>query len=786
MTGYTAAHWGVYEVDRSGDKVALRPLPEDPDPSPIGLHMLDAACSPLRIARPAVRRGWLENGPGAAAGRRGRDEFVELTWDEAVDLAAAELRRVIDRHGNRALFGGSYGWASSGRFHHALSQIHRFLNTLGGYTRSVDTYSLGAARVLMRHIVAPMEELMATHTSWSVLVDHTQLFVALGGVPLKNAQITAGGPGRHTVRPMLEAMARRGVRFINVSPYRSDLEVPGCEWIPIRPNTDAALLLALAHTLLTENRHDTGFLDRYCVGFATFARYLTGADDRLPKDAAWAASITGVPAERIARLAREMASARTMLNAAWSLQRAHHGEQPFWTVLTVAAMLGQIGLPGGGFGLGYGAVNSIGSAHIRFAGPTLPQGRNAVAEFIPVARIADMLLHPGEPFAYDGQTLRYPEVKLIYWAGGNPFHHHQDLHRLTEAWQRPDTVIVHEQFWNAHAKMADIVLPATTTLERDDVGYAGRERYMVAMKQVIAPRGEARDDYTIFAAIAERLGAGTAFTENRSAIEWIRHLYDQCVPSAARVGIRLPGFDQFWERGLVDLDDDAQPVVMLERFRQDPAAVPLGTDSGKIEIVSPRIAGFGYADCPGHPVWLEPAEWLGSPRAQRFPLHLLSDQPRAKLHSQLDHSEHSRNAKLDGREPLRLSPVDALARRLLAGDTVRVFNDRGACLATVVIDDGVMPGVARMSTGAWLDIAADGADRGLERHGNPNVLTADRASSSLSQATAAQTCLVEVARFDRTTAAGSAFTAPALVGRHSRTDTGGTMTSSKNSQDDKT
>ena len=763
MTEYTAAHWGVYAVDRSGADVVLRPLPEDPDPSPIGLHMLEAARSPLRIARPAVRRGWLEGGPGAAGGGRGRDEFVEVSWDHAVALVAAELQRVIAAHGNRAIFGGSYGWASSGRFHHALSQIHRFLNTIGGYTRSVDTYSLGAARVLMKHIVAPMEELMATHTSWSVLVANTQLFVALGGVPGKNAQVTAGGPGRHTVRPMLEAMAKQGVRFINISPFRSDLEVPGCEWIPIRPNTDTALLLALAHTLHGEDLHDREFLDRYCVGFAQFARYLTGAKDGVAKDAAWASAITGVPAERIVLLAREMAAARTMLNAAWSLQRAHHGEQPYWAVLTVAAMLGQIGLPGGGFGLGYGAVNSIGSAHVRFSGPTLPQGRNAVEDFIPVARITDMLLHPGESFAYNGRTLRYPDVKLIYWAGGNPFHHHQDLHRLTQAWQQPDTVIVHEQFWNAQAKMADIVLPATTTLERDDLGYAGRERYLVAMQRVIAPRGEARDDYAIFAAIAERMGTGAAFTEGRSTGEWIRHLYEQCVPSAAKAGIVLPSFDEFWKRGLIDLDSGTQPLVMLESFRQDPAAHPLGTDSGRIEIVCPRIAGFGYADCPGHPAWLEPAEWLGSPRARRFPLHLLSDQPRAKLHSQLDHSAHSMAAKRNGREPLRLSPDDARARSLATGDTARVFNDRGACLATIVVDDAVLPGVARMSTGAWLDVDQEEGRGGLERHGNPNVLTTDLASSSLSQATAAQSCLVEVERYAGAAPAVAAFRAPPLA-----------------------
>ena len=761
MRTYTAAHWGIYEVERVADDVALMPLSGDPDPSPIGLHMLAATRSPLRVARPAIRRGWLEHGPGPGRGGRGHDEFVEVAWDRAIELVADELRRVIASYGNRAIFGGSYGWSSAGRFHHAQSQVHRFLNAVGGYVRSVDTYSLGVARVLMRHIVAPMEELMATHTSWPALVEHTQLFVALGGMPLRNAQVSAGGPGRHTVREMIGAMAARGTLFINVSPTRADLDIAGgCEWIAIRPNTDAALLLGLAHTLQAEDRHDTRFLSRYCTGFDEFRRYLRGDDDGIAKDARWAAAITGIPAERIARLAREMASCRCMLNASWSLQRSHRGEQPFWMVVTVAAMLGQIGLPGGGFGLGYGAVNSIGSAHARFSGPTLPQGRNGVDEFIPVARIADMLLHPGEPFDYNGGRHRYPDTKLIYWAGGNPFHHHQDLNRLAQAWQRPDTVIAHEQFWNAHAKMADIVLPATTTLERDDIGYASRERYMVAMRQVVPPQGEARDDYAIFAALAQRLGVATRFTEDRNVHDWLRQLYEQAAPSAAKAGIRLPPFGEFWEAGLLDLDDGTHPLVLLDAFRTDPDANPLGTESGRIEIYSRRIAGFGYADCPGHGCWLEPAEWLGSPLAGRFPLHLLSFQPSTKLHSQLDHSTHSRAAKIANREPLHMHPEDASARGLADGDLVRVFNERGACLATLVICDDLRPRVVTMATGAWLDMSTTMAGAPLERHGNPNVLTPDIPSSSLTQACSAQTCLVEVARYDGAPPPMTAFEGP--------------------------
>jgi biotin/methionine sulfoxide reductase len=448
---YTAAHWGIYEVvpGEAGEAPRLRPFARDPDPSAIGLDQLDPAVARLRVQRPAVRRGWLEglDGPEGARGRntdrRGHDAFVEVDWDTALAHVARELERVRTVHGNRAIFGGSYGWASAGRFHHSVGQLHRFLNLLGGYVRSVDSYSLGAGRALMPHVVANMDESNASHTSWSVLAEHTRLFVAFGGVPLKNTQVSSSGAGDHRVRAGLRGMAEAGVRFVNLSPVRDNLVTGGpVEWIPIRPNTDTAAMLALAYVIREDPRFDRGFLDRCTVGYDRFEAYLTGRLDGVPKTPGWAAPITGVPAERLTTLAREMLGARTMLNVAWALQRAAHGEQPFWMLVTLAAMLGQVGLPGGGYGLGYGAMNVMGSAHRRLPGPVMPQGANPIPAFIPVARIADLLLHPGETFSYQGRTLTYPDIRLVYWAGGNPFHHHQDLNRLERAWRRPETIVV--------------------------------------------------------------------------------------------------------------------------------------------------------------------------------------------------------------------------------------------------------------------------------------------------------------------------------------------------------
>jgi biotin/methionine sulfoxide reductase len=758
---YTAMHWGIYEIERTGsERVRVAPYRGDPDANPIGLHILDDSLTRLRVRRPAVRKGWLDNGPGAIRRMRGEEPFVEVDWTTAAALVAAELDRVRKEHGNASIFGGSYGWSSAGRFHHAQSHVHRFLNVLGGYTRSVDTYSLGAGRAVMPFIVAPMDELNASHTSWEMLEGHTDLFVAFGGVPLKNTQVASGGAGEHRVRTGMRRLAESGTRFVNVSPVRDNLQTDHeVEWIPIRPNTDTAMMLALAHTVLHDPRFDRGFIDRCCTGFEPFERYLTGATDGVPKTPAWAERITGVPAARIAALAQEMLGKRTLVNSAWSLQRAAHGEQPFWMTVTLAAMLGQIGLPGGGFALAYGPMNTQGSAHVRLRGPTLPQGTNAVRTFIPVARIADMLLDPGGAFTYAGETLAYPDIRLIYWAGGNPFHHHQDLNRLRTAWQRPETIVVHEQYWTPAARHADIVLPATTSLERNDIGFATREGHLIAMRKAVEAPGEARDDFSIFHDIAQRLEVAEAYTEGLDESGWLRRLYDETATRARTQGIALPDFDTFWDRGLIELSAHRRPFVMLESFRNDPDANRLATPSGRIEITSERIAGFGLPDCPGHPVWLEPFEWIGSPLAQRYPLHLLSDQPSRRLHSQLDPSPYSRAGKVAEREPAYLNPDDAARRGIAEGDIIELFNDRGRCLAGAVLSRDIMPGVVRLATGAWFDPWEGG-----DCHGNPNILTLDRGASGFSQGCSAQSCLVEARRFEGPVPPIRAFSLPVILG----------------------
>jgi biotin/methionine sulfoxide reductase len=761
---FTLAHWGLLEATPTDMGASrLTSWRQDANPSGIGLDQLGPEVAAMRVRRPSIRESWLELGPGGRPERRGLDRFVEVSWDVAIECLAGELRRVIERFGNAAIFGGSYGWASAGRFHHAQSQLHRFLNCVGGYVRSRDSYSYGAANVVMPHVVGPMDALLDTHTDWSILEEHTDLFISFGGLPLKNAQMTAGGVGQHVLQQSIAAMAMRGAHFVNISPRRADLDaIPNAEWIPIRPNTDTALMLALAHTLVEEGRHDAQFLDTHCVGFDKVADYLLGRSDHTPKDANWAETITEVPASRIRALAREMAERRTMLNSSWSLQRASHGEQPYWAIVTLAAILGQIGLPGGGFGVGYGAMNSVGSAKMRMTGPRLAQGRNPVEAFIPVARLSDMLLNPGGSFRYDGVDYSYPDIKLVYWSGGNPFHHHQDLNRLIRAWRNPQTIVIQDQFWTASAKAADIVLPVTTTLERDDIGYAPREGQLVAMKRLGDPSVDARSDFDIFAALADAMGVGDVFTEGLDASGWIRRIYEECRVEARERAIVLPPFEEFWERGRIELGSTSRPTILLENFRRDPASAPLSTPSGRIELYSERVARFADPECPGHACWIEPSEWLGSAQAAHFPIQLLSNQPQRRLHSQLDHGSYSQAAKIADREPIELNARDARTRGIRTGDVIRIFNERGSFLAGADVAPDLKAGVAVIATGAWFDpVAWDGAS--MEKHGNPNVVTADLGASPLSQGCAAQSCLVQIERFEGDPPVVTAFAPPQLV-----------------------
>ena len=752
-----SSHWGAFHARKQGEQLSIEPFKGDPDPSPLLQNFRNVLNHPARVAQPMVRRGWLEDGPGADQ-RRGNDEYVAVSWEQAFELTSRELKRVGEQYGPEGIFGGSYGWSSAGRFHHAQSQVHRFLNTaLGGYVRSVNSYSSGTASVLLPHIVGDMMEIARRGVSWEEISQHSDVVLAFGGLALKNSQVASGGLSEHTERGFMQQAAQRGTRFISISPLKSDLpeEAQG-EWLAIRPGTDAAFILGVLSVLISEKLTDEDFLDRYTVGWPQLVAYIRGEEDGVVRDTAWAANICGIHADAIADFARQLPGKRVLVTVAHALQRSEHGEQPVWLGLVLAAALGQPGLKGGGYTYALGALGHYGK-HFNLASfPALPQGKNGTDRFIPVARIADMLLNPGEKFDYNGQRLTYPHIHLAYWAGGNPFHHHQDLARLRQAFCQLDTLIVHETAWTATARHADIVLPATMTLEREDIGGAPTDRHLFVMQPVAKPHGEAKDDYVIFAELARRLGREEAFTEGRTSTDWLKLHYAQLQEKLAAHQVTLPDFEQFWQQGVVELPQVKDGGRMINAFRADPDAAPLPTPSGKIEIFSATIASFNYADCPGHPVWLEPQQ---KPDA-KHPFWLIANQPATRLHSQLDFGAYSVGEKRNGREVCSLNPADAVSLGINDGDIIELHNQRGRALASARVTETVMPGVVQLPTGAWYDPVDPTAERPLCRHGNPNVLTLDIGTSSLTQGCSGQITVVQVCKYNGEVTPVQAFIPP--------------------------
>ncbi|WP_375001431.1 molybdopterin-dependent oxidoreductase [Aeromicrobium sp. CTD01-1L150] len=747
----TTTHLGTFEieVDENDRPVASRNLPDDPEGAAASAGLHEVVEHELRIKRPHVREGWLRHGPGGERPRRGAERFVEVSWEHAYGLVATELERVRHQHGDASVFGGSYGWSSAGRFHHAQSQIHRFLAVDGGYTSSRHSYSVGAQEVVLPHVIGGSGMAMFDwNPAWATIAENTELVLAFGGAPLKNTLVNQGGLRRHHAQEAQQACADAGTRFVCISPVKDDLDASlRAEWIPIRPGTDTALMLAMAHWLITTGREDVDFLSRCCVGYERFRDYVLGRHDGLAKSPPWAEQVCGVPSEVIEELAEDAATVRSLVSVTWSLQRAQHGESTYWAAVTLAAMLGSMGRPGGGFAAGLSATHGIGIHRGSMGAASFPRVRNPVESFIPVSRISDMLLSPGQPLEFNGQVVTYPDVRLVYWAGGNPFHHHQDLNKLLRAWNVPETVVVHDSWWTPVARHADIVIPVATTLERDDIVAGSRDTALLPLRRVVEPVAGVPTDFEAFGQIAALRGRGDQFDEGLTEQQWIERLYEETSRRVRERGVDLPSFAEFWESEGVSV-----PLATPSRWdvfgdlRADPVAHPLQTPSGRVEIYSATVASFGYEECPGHASWQEPDEWLGGADRDGATLHLLSHQPKGKIHSQLDFSEASLRHKVDGREAVRLHPDTAAALGIADRDVVRLSNRRGSCLAVAVLVQDLHPRVALMATGGWWDPEQPGVHGSTCLQGNPNVLTSDVATSRLAQATAAQTCLVTIRR----------------------------------------
>ena len=764
----TAAHWGAFRAQvKDGKFIKAVPFENDKFPNALVTATPEYVYSPARIKYPMVRKSFLEKGHKSNTADRGKGEFVRVSWEKALELVANELQRVKKEHGNSAIYASSPGWRNLGKMHNSAASVQRLMNLHGGCSRHVGDYSTGASQIIMGYVMGNME-VYSQQSAWPTVIEHSDVVVIWGADPLTTLRMGWAIPD-HQGQEWIEKLKASGKRVIVIDPMRSDTATYlNAEQLTPRPNTDVAMMLGIAHTLVTKNLTDEDFLEEYTVGYDKVKAYITGESDGVAKTPEWAAKICGIPAKKIRELAQTITSGRTMLMSGWSMQRADHGEQVHWMLVTLASMIGQIGLPGGGFGLAY---HYSGAGTPTATAPGLPgfgAGKapaNPPASF-PVARLTDALLEPGKVIDYNGKKVTLPDLKLIYWAGGNPFHHQQDRNKLVKAWRKPETIIINEMFWTATARFADIVLPACTSFEQNDIERCGdySSKYIMPMKKVIEPLYESKPTYEIFSMLATRMGYGDDFTEGNTEMDWIKKFYNAAKGQASSKGLTMPDFDTFWEENKqveFPVSDDANNWVRHADYREDPLLEPLGTASGKIELFSRDIEKMGYDDCPPHAAWIEPIEWLGAEKAKIFPLHLLSPHPKDRVHSQMNSVKSLRKGyTVKDREPVQMSVEDAKARGIKDGDLVRVFNDRGQVLAGAHVTDRLMPGVVRLREGGWYDPLEPGKEGTLCKYGHVNVLTIDKGSSKLAQATIANTALVQIEKYNAKAPKVTVFDAP--------------------------
>ncbi|MDU9711211.1 molybdopterin guanine dinucleotide-containing S/N-oxide reductase [Helicobacter pylori] len=742
-----ATHFGPFIAKvQNGVIKDIVPQKSDYNPTMMLKAMVDRVYSDSRVKYPCVRKSFLENKKNHKE-LRGREEFVRVSWDVALDLAAKKLKEIPKENIYNASYGG---WGHAGSLHRCHHLAWRFFNTtLGGAIGTDGEYSNGAAARINPMIVGDME-VYSQQTTHEEMIKNCKVYVMWGADLFKCNRIDYFVPN-HVNDSYYPKYKRAGIKFISIDPiYTETAQAFNAEWIPIRPNTDVALMLGMMHYLYTSNQYDKAFIAKYTDGFDKFLPYLLGESDNAPKNLEWASQITGVSAEKIKELADLFVSKRTFLAGNWAMQRAQYGEQPDWALIVLASMIGQVGLSGGGFGFSmhYGG-NAQASSGARIV-PMISQGNNSVKSVIPASRVSEAVLNPDKEIDFMGKKLKLPKIKMIYNCGADLLGHEADTNELIRALRTLDCVIVHEPWWTPTAKFADIVFASTSTMERDDITFGGSysKNVVYAMRKVIEPVYESKDDYEIFRQLALRIGGNETeqkFTESKSYMEWIKSLYEKSD------GPTLKSFDQFWRDGFVEFEipENARKFVRHAKFRQDPINNKLDTESGKIQIFSQKCADFKLADFKGHPVWFEPAEWLGSKMAETYPFHLISPHPKYRVNSQLDNTWVRNVYKIQGREPVMINELDANKLGIRHGEIVEVFNARGRLLAGAFVTKNIRQGVLSIQKGAWYDPEDARVRNPRCNAGHVNTLTSLRPTSSMTQAISANTALVNIRRLRR-------------------------------------
>jgi anaerobic dimethyl sulfoxide reductase subunit A len=630
--------------------------------------------------------------PMRRTGPRGSGQYDRITWDEALDTVAREMLRIRETYGNAAILDASRTGSQS--MLHGRVAAQRFLHMFGGCTDLWSNMSAEAEVFAVRITYGEKDYKSAGREPTDFA--NSKLILMWGWSP------GDGTFGTGTMQYLKHAK-KNGTRIVCVDPRITNTSKQlADEHVFIRPSTDSAALIAMAYLIVSENLHDQTYCDQHVLGLdegpvppgASYKSYLLGLTDGQPKTPEWAAAITGIPSETIRRLAIEFANTKpAAIQAGYAAGRTVYGEQFHRAAYALAAITGNVGISGGSSGVSNGATG-------RGKMKNLPIGTNPIQSKVASPLLADLLAR--------GKGGGYPaDIRMIYSSGGDLFNQCPNAGKIVASLDQVEFIVGQDHFFTPTVRYADIVLPATTFWERNDVHtpWAGAGHYAIYMRQAIEPMYECRNDIDIFDGLSRRVGINGY--SDKSETQWLRALSADAVDD----------FDTFATQGVARFPAPKDSVAFAAQIRGEKT---FNTPSGKIEIYSNVLADnpnpYGLGVIPPIPTWFAPGD-----DNSRFPLSLCTPKSRARTHS--IHGNQPHLARVDP-DTVWMHPDDAAARGIVDGQLVRVFNDIGATILPVQVTDRIAPGVVSIKEGAWFTPGADGADS----QGCANVLTTDRAA----------------------------------------------------------
>jgi anaerobic dimethyl sulfoxide reductase subunit A len=627
-----------------------------------GLQMQKVLYAEDRLKKPLIR-----------VGPRGSGDFREVEWGEGLDFVASRLREVRERYGASSVLHLGGSGSQRGCLHNTQRLTKRFLALFGGYTERWSSYSIGAFQFTVPHVVGTLE----TGIDSATLSDSN--LIILWGANIQDTKFECGLEAR------LHEAKRRGVEIIALDPRRtSTVKSLATQWIPILPGSDTAMMRAVLHVLHSQGRVNREFVEKYSYGFGKLEDFVQGKVDGVEKTLEWAERVCGVPAAVIREFAVKYGSMHpAALIPGNSIQRVIGGEEAMRMGIALQVATGNFGVSGGSSGALASGV--LPKPRVGMIG--VPQ--NPARTSIPVYRWADAIL--------EGKVGGFPtDIKAIYNVGGNYLNQGSDTKKSVQAYDSVEFSVCHDRFLTETAKHSDVVFPATTFLERNDVVLPHSGNYLLFSNKVADSVGESRNDYDIFCGLSERLGFLEEFSEGRDEEAWLRFFLAE-----SDVG----NIDRFREEGIRFIG--SQRRVAFSDYVGDPVKHPLATPSGKVQIFSESYAKFGASPIPDVRVMATSAA---------YPLRLVSPKSAFRVHSQ--------NANISwflDSEPHRLwmNPVDALSRGIGDGDRLSVTSPQGETEVRGWVTDDVMAGVVSLQEGIWPSIDSRGVDHG----GSVNLLT---------------------------------------------------------------